>query len=308
MKARRLSLRVLAPVLALVLLFVVAGPSLGTFLGVTSIFSAPENDALLVPNGGCQEYVELAISSLPDGRGDPELEAAIRALPDEVRCFSYLGSNIYASDGDPLAAAYGDRMRWYCELISNPAVPYDAECTPEFVDTGFSPDPNCVTIYDPNVPDRAVGQDCDLYLRALYQQQQDEIQQQIADGYKCQFFTADGKYPDFESWRDGVPGFGPNDPIVTCEPPAALAPTCITPQGGKSWCDQRPTWCDDSAAQGQPGWCSAALTRPSPSPSTTDAVNIIIECLDETEDAPCTASEYSRATGELLRTYPVDRP
>ena len=181
MAARRLSLRALAPVLALVLLFIVAGPSLGTFLGVTGIFSAP------------------------------------------------------------LAEAYGDRMRWYCELIVNPAVPYDAECTPEYVDTGFSPDPNCVTIYDPNVPDRAVGQDCDQHLRALYQQQRDEIQQQIADGYQCQFFTADGKYPDFESWRDGVPGFGPNDPIVTCESPTALAPTCITPQGGKSWCDQRPT-------------------------------------------------------------------
>lgn len=46
---------------------------------------------------------------------------------------------------------------------------------------------------------------------------------------------------------------------------------------------------------------------PDDSGDATD-VNLEIKCPDDLSDTVCTAFEYSQATGELLRSYPVERP
>lgn len=305
MIARKPLLRIALIASSFILFAALAAPSVGTFIGYIGTLDSPPDDALLVPVDGCPEYVELDLDGTVTGRGDPVLEVAISALPPEVRCFTYVSPNIYPSSAGMLQAAYGEEMRWYCQLISNPVVPNDAECTPEWVDTGFSPDPNCEVVFDANVPDRVIGQDCTAYLMGLYEQMRDEIVQQQANGYSCKFFTQDGKFPTFDEWANGTPGLGPNDPVVSC---ATAPPTCITPEGGKSWCDGRPSWCDAAATGGQPGWCDPALGGPLETAEPAAIVDVVIECLDESAEALCTATEYSRATGELLRSYPVKRP
>jgi hypothetical protein len=171
-------------------------------------------------------------------------------------------------------------------------------------DVGFSPDPNCEVVLDPNVPDRVVGQDCTKHLIGLYEQTRDEIAQQQADGYSCQFFTQNGQFPTFDEWANGVPGLGPNDPFVSCDPPS---PNCINLEGHSGQCDERPQWCSDTAPSGAPGWCASTLhERELPlAPTSTDAIRIQV---DVTQDRGCFAHEYDTASGEWLRTYPVTCP
>ena len=172
------------------------------------------------------------------------------------------------------------------------------------VDLSFSPDPNCEVVFDPNVPDRVIGQDCTMYLMGLYEQSRDEIAQQQADGFSCQFFTQDGQFPTFDEWANGVPGLGPNDPTLTCELPPF---TCVTLEGYSYWCDERPHWCSDTAPSGAPGWCASTLReRELPwAPTSTDAIRIKV---DVTQDRGCFAHEYDTASGNWLRTYPVKCP
>ena len=172
------------------------------------------------------------------------------------------------------------------------------------VDLGFSPDPNCKVVFDPNVPDRVVGQDCTMHLMGLYEQRRDEIAQQQADGYSCQFFTQHGQFPTFDEWANGAPGLGPNDLVVSCDPPP---PNCVTLEGHSGQCDERPHWCSDAAPSGAPGWCASTLReRELPwAPTSTDAIRIQV---DVTQDRGCFAHEYDTASGNWLRTYSVKCP
>ena len=63
---------------------------------------------------------------------------------------------------------------------------------------------------------------------------------------------------------------------------------------------------DDAAPSIPP---AEASDEPAPDPSGgAEEVNVVIECPEDLSDTTCTAFEYSRATGELLQSYPVARP
>jgi hypothetical protein len=63
---------------------------------------------------------------------------------------------------------------------------------------------------------------------------------------------------------------------------------------------------DDAAPSTPP---ADASDEPAPDPSSdAEEVNVVIECPQDLSDTTCTAFEYSRATGELLQSYPVARP
>jgi hypothetical protein len=63
---------------------------------------------------------------------------------------------------------------------------------------------------------------------------------------------------------------------------------------------------DDAAPSTPP---AEASDEPAPDPSgDAEEVNVVIECPEDLSDTTCTAFEYSRATGELLQSYPVARP
>jgi hypothetical protein len=52
-----------------------------------------------------------------------------------------------------------------------------------------------------------------------------------------------------------------------------------------------------------------ASGEPAPDESgDAEEINLVIQCPEDLSDTTCTAFEYSRATGELLRSYPVERP
>ena len=52
-----------------------------------------------------------------------------------------------------------------------------------------------------------------------------------------------------------------------------------------------------------------ASDEPAPDESgDAEEINLVIQCPEDLSDTACTAFEYSQATGELLRSYPVERP
>jgi hypothetical protein len=51
-----------------------------------------------------------------------------------------------------------------------------------------------------------------------------------------------------------------------------------------------------------------ASDEPAPDESGDAEINLVIQCPEDLSDTACTAFEYSQATGELLRSYPVERP
>jgi len=73
---------------------------------------------------------------------------------------------------------------------------------------------------------------------------------------------------------------------------------------------------DESVVDSEAGGDAAPSTppaeasdEPAPDPSSdAEEVNVVIECPEDLSDTACTAFEYSQVTGELLRSYPVERP
>ncbi len=66
---------------------------------------------------------------------------------------------------------------------------------------------------------------------------------------------------------------------------------------------------DESELDANPPSPEPSADLPSPEQSAVvDQINLVVECPEDLNELLCTAFEYSMTTGELLRTYPVDRP
>ena len=119
--------------------------------------------------------------------------------------------------GGIIAPLAGKMSLWVCKFTERPSAICFVELSPVEFATTVTDEQGCTQSF--NSWGYQILTDCTMYLMRLYEQSRDEIAQQQADGFSCQFFTQDGQFPTFDEWANGVPGLGPNDPTLTCELP-----------------------------------------------------------------------------------------
>ena len=246
-----------------------AASGVAAILQSNEVIEAPEE--LLAPQEECTSYVVVPTH---DEAGQLIIEEQIAALPADVRCFSYMFP-------DQDAEANEEISRWYCQFTERPLV----NCSEEFITTPIPLD-GCDPVFDGN--GRIIGRECTARERALLRDAYDEINQQIAEGQRC------GVVPEFE----GLPDF--EDLWILWSDPDS--------EGMSIGCEPPPTNCVTDL--GDPAWCTDANVPPDTPPSAAaspDPIDRVIDCFDEYPGAPCEVREYRRSTGELLRTYLIDR-